>query len=216
MVFAAHPDDDVIGCGGSLAKYANGSSITVVYMTSGGAGSLTYSKEKLAKIREEEARKASDVLKIKDLVFLRNPDGYLQYSQDNLVRLINLIRQKQPNTIYTHSSNDTHADHRITNQLVTQAVFRAAGPWFQETKGKPWRTDTVLAYEIWAPLPAVHYSEDITQFMDKKLEALRQHKSQIRDIRYDEWVEGLNRYRGGATGVGKYVEAFEVVKISRI
>ncbi len=216
LVFAAHPDDDVIGCGGSLAKYASDSSITVAYMTSGDAGSLAYSKEELAKIREAEARKASGVLGIKDLVFLRNPDGYLQHNQDNMVRLINLIRQKKPNLIYTHSSSDTHSDHRITNQLVTQAVFRASGPWFQETEGKPWRTDTVLAYEIWAPLPVVHYTEDITQFIDKKLEALRQHESQIRDIRYDEWVEGLNKYRGGTAGVGKYVEAFEVIKIGHI
>lgn len=58
--------------------------------------------------------------------------------------------------------------------------------------------------------------EDITQFIDKKLEALRQHESQIKDIRYDEWIEGLNKYRGGTTGVGKYAEAFEVIRISYV
>src|SRR3989344_4227934 len=214
LVFAAYPDDDVIGCGGSLVKYSTDNAITVVYMTSGDAGSLTYTKEQLAQIREAEAKKAASILGIENLVFLRNPDGYLQYNLDNLVRLINLIRQKRPNVIFTHSNNDTHADHRVTNQLVTQAVFRAAGPWFQETEGKPWMTDTILVFEVWTPLATVHYLEDVTQFMNKKLEALREHKSQIKDIRYDEWIEGLNRYRGGSTGIGKYAEAFEIIRMS--
>lgn len=213
LVFAAHPDDDIIGCGGSLAKFSGRSNVTVAYMTSGDAGSRTYPKEELARIRETEAKEAATVLGVEDLVFLRNPDGYLQANQDNMVRAINLIRSKKPDIIYTHAANDAHSDHRTTNQIVAQAVFRAAGPWFQETEGEPWTTDTVLAFEVWTPLQSVHYVEDISETVDKKLRALREHKSQISDIEYDQWVEGLNRYRGGTTGVGKFAEAFEAIKV---
>jgi LmbE family N-acetylglucosaminyl deacetylase len=60
LVIAAHPDDDIIGCGGSLAKYRTANT-TIVYMTSGDAGSTSHSKAELAKIREDEAKKAAAV-----------------------------------------------------------------------------------------------------------------------------------------------------------
>lgn len=96
LVFAPHPDDDVIGCGGSIAKHTKqGSKVTVVYMTSGDAGSLNYSKEELAQIREKEARSAAEILGVEDLIFLRNSDGYLEYNKENLVKIIELIRDKK-------------------------------------------------------------------------------------------------------------------------
>ncbi len=95
LVFAPHPDDDIIGCGGSIAKHVRGGSdVTVVYMTSGDAGSLKYSKGELAKMREAEAKNAAKVLGVKDLVFLGNADGYLECNKENLVKTVDLIRNK--------------------------------------------------------------------------------------------------------------------------
>ncbi|OGY22991.1 MAG: hypothetical protein A2172_03600 [Candidatus Woykebacteria bacterium RBG_13_40_15] len=89
LVFSPHPDDDLIGCGGSIAQHVKeGNKVSVVYMTSGESGSLKYSKDALAKIREKEARNALGVFGIRDLAFLRNPDGYLEYKRENLIKLI--------------------------------------------------------------------------------------------------------------------------------
>jgi LmbE family N-acetylglucosaminyl deacetylase len=213
LVFAAHPDDDIIGCGGSLAKHVKrGNKVSVCYMTSGDSGSLGYSKEELGRIREREAKEAAGVIGFKDQVFLRNPDGYLQYDKRNLKRLVELLRQKQPNVVYVHNETDAHEDHRVTFQLVTESVGRACGSWFQECRGKPWLVDTVLTYEVWTPITKFNYVEDISDFMDKKLAALRKHVSQIKNVRYDDAAEGLSKYRGAMTGSGKYCEVFNIIR----
>jgi LmbE family N-acetylglucosaminyl deacetylase len=217
LVFAPHPDDDLIGCGGSIAKHIKqGNQATIVYMTSGDAGSLKYSKAKLRKIRENEAKTAAKALGVKDLIFLRNPDGYLEYDEKNLTKIISLIRGKRPNFVYAPHRNEANKDHAKTNEIVLESIGRASGPWFQECKGKPWSVDTVLCYEVWTPLQEVSYVEDITKFIELKIKALEQHKSQIQDIQYDRAVRGLNRYRGIMTNKGKYCECFQVVKLAKI
>jgi len=217
LVFAAHPDDDIIGCGGSLAKHVKqGNNVSVCYMTSGDSGSLDYAKEKLARIRENEARHAAEVIGFQNLTYLRNPDGYLEFNEGNLKKLVELIRKKKPNVIYVHHQSDGHQDHRTTYQLVTESAGRAGGPWFQECKGKPWLVDTILAYEVSTPLSEFNYVEDISEFIDKKVAAVRKHESQIKNIRYDEAAEGLARYRGVMTGKGTYCEAFKVINASNV
>lgn len=213
MVFAPHPDDDILGCGGSIVMHtARGNEVTTVFMTSGEAGSLFVPCGDLAVMRENEARQASDLLKVSETIFMRNPDGYLEFKQDNLVKLVTLIRSKKPDTVYLPHQLDGNEDHRITYKLVLDACRRAGGPWFQECPGSPWRVKTILAYEIWTPLQEVSYIEDITPYMDQKLDALRLHASQLKDIRYDDAILGLNQYRGIMSGKGRYCECFQVVK----
>ncbi len=214
LVFAPHPDDEIIGCGGSLVKHINnGAHVTVVYVTSGDAGSLRHSKEELAAIREKEAKDGAQVLGIHDLIFLNNPDGYLEFhKQKNIVEFINIIREKKPHIIYTTHPKEQHKDHATTGEIVIDATYKAAGPWFQETTGQPWFVPTILGYEVWTPLQHVSMVEDITNTIDTKIQALKEHVSQIKDISYDEGVKGLNRYRGTMTGQGSYCECFEVIR----
>ncbi|NLC06620.1 MAG: PIG-L family deacetylase [Syntrophomonadaceae bacterium] len=217
MVFAPHPDDDLIGCGGSIVKHLQrGNTVTVVYLTSGESGSLKYSKAELAQIREAEATRAATLLGLTDIIFLRNPDGYLEFNRDNLIRIISLIRDKQPNIVYLPHSQDLHKDHLRTNELVLEACNRAGGPWFQECAGEPWSVDTILGYEVWTPLIYVSYVEDITPYLEQKIAALRLHESQLQDIQYDEAVRSLNRYRGIMTGKGQYCECFQILKVSEL
>ncbi|MEN6325331.1 MAG: PIG-L family deacetylase [Syntrophomonas sp.] len=213
IVFAPHPDDDLIGCGGTMAKHLQqGHKVSIVYMTSGDAGSIKYGKRKMTQIREDEAQKAADLLGISDLHFFRNPDGYLEFNRDNLIRIVSLIREKQPDSVYIPHSRDTVRDHVTTHELVVEACRRAAGPWFQECEGEPWTVDNILAYEVWTPLQEVSCIENISQFMQVKLDALQMHRSQIEAIPYDEAIKGLNRYRGIMSGQGDYCECFQLIK----
>jgi N-acetylglucosamine malate deacetylase 1 len=217
MIFAPHPDDDLIGCGGSIARHVKeGSKVTIVYMTSGDAGSLKYTKEELGGIREKEAKNAAKIIDVSDLVFLRIPDGYIEYNRDSIVKLVNLIRKARPDVIYLPHKLDDSKDHKVTYELVTEAIRRAGGPWFQECKGEPWAVKTILGYEVWTPLQEISYVEDITKFIELKITALEQHKSQTQDIKYDEAVKCLNGYRGVMTGRGKYCECFQVLRTDRI
>lgn len=213
MIFAPHPDDDIIACGGSIARHVQkGNRVSIVYLSSGEAGSLTYPPESLAKIREAEAQKAASKLGVTDLIFLRNPDGYIRFECEVLENIIRLIRNKKPNLVYLPHENESTRDHQQTFYLVMEACQRAAGPWFQNCGQETWSVNSILAYEVWTPLPIFTTTEDISDFISIKLAALREHQSQVSDIAYDEAVLGLNRYRGITSGTGKYVECFQLLK----
>ena len=217
MVFSPHPDDDLIGSGGSIIKHLNhGNEVIAVYVTSGEAGSQEYTKEELREIRENEAKKVGNFLGLHEQIFLRNPDGFLEYNKKNLTRIMGLIREKKPDVVYIPHDKDGHPDHSTTSKLVLTAVGMAEGPWFQEVDGLPWHTNVVLGYEVWTPLQEVQYFEDVTDSMSSLIEALKLHKSQVKDIDYVKASVGIRSYRGVMLGKGgdTYAEAFKVYKIN--
>jgi LmbE family N-acetylglucosaminyl deacetylase len=218
LVFAPHPDDDIIGCGGSIAKHIQkGNQVAIVYLTSGNAGRLDYSKEDLANIRESEAKEAAELLGVNHLYFLKQDDGYLSASKENIVKVMEIIREFKPNVIYVTHAEEGHRDHRVANELVLLASGRAKGSWFQEAKGQPWSVSTILAYEVHPPMRNTGYCEDITEFMDLKMQALQKHISQVEQIEYDQAVKGLNSYRGILTdGKSKYAECFQIIESNSI
>jgi LmbE family N-acetylglucosaminyl deacetylase len=212
MIFSPHPDDDIIGCGGTIAAHVRqGDQVTVVYLTSGEAGSLSAPQSDLGAQREEEARQAAQCLGVHDLIFLRCRDGYLGFSAELLKSLVRLIREKKPEIVYLPHRRELPRDHRITHELCEESVRRAGGPWFQDCGATPWNVNHVLAYEIWTPLTSPNFHRDITPWFDLKMEALRRHTSQLAAIPYDEAVACLNRYRGILSGKGDYCESFQIV-----
>jgi LmbE family N-acetylglucosaminyl deacetylase len=102
-------------------------------------------------------------------------------------------------------------DHRQSCELILEACQRAAGPWFPAC-GKPWGGGKIIAYEVWTPLSRYNLTVDISEYMQKKLAALGEHKSQLADIAYAEAVQGLNRYRAVTSGTGQFTECFQLIK----
>ena len=212
MVFAPHPDDEIIGCGGTLAGHVRaGDDVVIAYLTSGEAGSLAVSSEELRVVREGEAREGARHLGVHDLIFLHFPDGCLEFSPELIRTLTRLIRGKAPDVLYLPHGQETPRDHRLTHELGLEAVRRAGGPWFQDCGGEPWHVRHVLSYEVWTPIVAPAHYNDITSWIDLKVAALRCHASQVATVPYDEAVRGLNRYRGILSGTGDYCEAFQVI-----
>lgn len=217
LVIAAHPDDDVFGCGGSIAKHVkNGNSVTIAYLTNGDAGTLTHTKEELAKVRKEEAKQAAAVLGIEDLIFLNFFDGYVEYSKEILNKLVELIREIKPQVIYMPHGKESHRDHANTFILGKEAIYRAGAQSFQECEGDPWNVSTVLCYEVWTPLSKFQYIEDITEFIELKVEAFKKHESQLANVHYDQALRGFSQYRGLLNGKGEYAECFKVLKVGEI
>jgi LmbE family N-acetylglucosaminyl deacetylase len=213
LVFAPHPDDDIIGCGGTIARsMAQGDQAAIVYLTSGEAGSLTFSPAELSALREEEATRAAALLGVSDITFLHQPDGYIAWNQELVEALVSIIRSRQPSVVFLPHGNEEVRDHQQSCQLIMEACKRAAGPWFPACGKQSWSADQILAYEVWTPLERYHLTVDISEFIELKLDALRQHKSQLADIAYDEAVQGLNRYRGITSGTGQYAECFQLIK----
>ncbi len=217
MVIAPHPDDDAIGCGGSLIQHVrHGDAVHVVYVTSGEHGSPVYTPDELTAIREAEAAQGAKILGAQQTTFLRQPDGDVSYSIDLVNHFIQLIRTEKPDVLYLPHSADGHKDHQATFQIVTEALGRAQGDSFPEWGGKRWNIETILGYEVWTPLPRFQYVNDITDVIEIKLRALQEHKSQLANVRYDEAIRSLNRFRGVMTERAAYCECFEVLKVTRL
>lgn len=217
LVIAPHPDDDAIGCGGSIVQHVRrGDTVHIIYVTSGEHGSPVYEPSELAKIREDEAAKGAQILGAQQTTFLRQPDGNVGYSIDLVNHFIQLIRTEKPDVLYLPHSADGHKDHQQTFQIVMEAVGRAQGNSFPEWGGKAWNIETILGYEVWTPLTHFQYVNDISGVIEVKLNALREHRSQLANVQYDDAVRSLNRFRGIMTERGAYCECFEVLKVTRL
>lgn len=215
LAFGAHPDDIEFGCGGTVRKLIEkGWSAVHVCVTSGEAGSSTIDRATLAATREQEARRAAEVLGAERVHFLRAADGLTQYSRDHKIAVTNLIREVRPEILFVHASSDQFPDHKLIHELVMSAVAGAAGPWYQESIGKPHLASTILGYEVWHPLNTFQLSVDITTTVERKLAALRCHQSQIESTHYDEASLGLARYRGVMSFSSTHAEVFEVLRTS--
>ena len=215
LAFGAHPDDIEFGCGGTVRKLIEkGWSAVHVCVTSGEAGSSTIDRATLAATREQEALRAAEVLGAERVHFLRAADGLTQYSRDHKIAVINLIREVRPEILFVHASSDQFPDHKLIHELVMSAVAGAAGPWYQESIGEPHLPGTILGYEVWHPLNIYQLSVDITTTVERKLAALRCHRSQIEATHYDEASLGLARYRGVMSFSSTHAEVFEVLRTS--
>ncbi len=205
LVFSPHPDDDVLGCGGTLIKQVGmGSQVTVVYVTAGDASDGWHgTKEELILTRENEAKKATEKMGISDLVFLRGPDGKLSVTKERVKKVTDLIAKYRPDIIFVPHAKDGHKDHQKTFHIVKQAL----------TKGmhteSPWHEPLILCYEVWTPLKNVTHDIDISDVMDKKLSALAEHKSQLAYFDYIQLAKMRGRNRGKTSGRGKYAEGFK-------
>src|SRR5690606_24879675 len=144
------------------------------------------------------------------------PDGNVGYSIDLVNHFIQLIRTEKPDVLYLPHSADGHKDHQQTFQIVMEAVGRAQGNSFPEWGGKAWNIETILGYEVWTPLTHFQYVNDISDVIEVKLNALREHRSQLANVQYDDAVRSLNRFRGIMTERGAYCECFEVLKVTRL
>ncbi len=203
MVFAPHPDDDILGCGGVLTKHVNdGTSCSIIFITSGEAPGNKKDKEAFAQQREEEARKGAERLGVTDLVFLKEPDGKLAVRSETIERVAAVMQSYEPELVYVPHAHDAHRDHRATYTIVIEAVKRL--------KKRP----KVLAYEVWTPLQTVtHIAPLSEETMRVKLEALSEHRSQVKSINFADAISSLNRYRGILMCRTAYAECFRLITI---
>ena len=185
MVIVAHPDDPEFGCAGTVIKWAQaGRDITYVLITSGDKGSHDPDLRpgQLAARREGEQRAAAADLGVRDVIFLRRPDGLLENTLDLRRELAALVRRLRPHIVVTIDSwrpYQLHPDHRAAGQAAMDAVW-SAREWYifpeQLVEGvEPWRVRQV--YLFWTDYP--DYWEDISCCLEQRIAALMRHASQI-------------------------------------
>jgi len=204
LIIAPHPDDESIGCGGTLCLHAGrGDSMAVVFLTSGELGLKHLPQNKAWLTREREAKKAARILGIARLFFLHLPDWLVG---ENVARatkkLAPLLKRLKPGLIYLPHPGEWHPDHRAALPVVRAAlrVVRIPRPGLR-------------AYEVWTPLAGYDHVENISAVMPRKVRALRAHRSQLKEFDYARAVTGLNQFRGELAARCRYAEVFQTVDL---
>ena len=196
VCLAAHPDDESMGCGGTLALLAEaGADVTLVFATDGEAtiGSAV-GREETGRLRAAEARTACDLLGVTRTRFLRHPDRRLSERAAELGRQLGaIVAELRPDVLLLPWFLDGHPDH----QALSTALATAALPADLQVWG----------YETWTPLPA-NRIVDISAAFDRKRAALAAHRTA--HLAFDVSAAGaLSRWRSihGLMGKG-HAEAF--------
>ena len=123
LVFAAHPDDEVLGCGGLLALCAeNGTQVRVFIATDGAAGFVGDQRRQRAQLRAEESRRAGKELHVSDFVFADFPDGQLGQEWGLTERLLHEIEAFKPDWLIAPSPFELHADHLALASATSAAL----------------------------------------------------------------------------------------------
>jgi N-acetylglucosamine malate deacetylase 1 len=200
LVIAPHPDDEAIGCGGTICLHsARGDRVTAVFLTSGELGLKQVSSETAWAIREREAKVAARILGLAETAFLRLPDWAVgDHLAGGAALLKPILKHEQPDLIFLPHPDDWHPDHRAAWPVLKRALRGV----------KPSRCPVLRAYEVWTPLATGEEVQDISAVMPRKLRALRAHRSQLEEFDYVSAVQGLNRFRGALSGKCRYAEVF--------
>lgn len=199
VIVGAHPDDPESVCGGTiLALKAAGWDVVSIYMTKGEAGIPGKSHDEAAAIRKREAENACKVFGIK-AVFLTQIDGSCEINKGRYAEMKEAIAAEKPDIVLTHWPIDSHPDHRVCSSLVYDA-WRRLGYTFELFYGEAM---TGLQSQGFIPTDYV----DITEFADKKREALNCHVSQKPEDWVEDWHGGMEKFRGREIGVA-HAEAY--------
>ena len=198
LLFAPHPDDECIGCGGTLALLSQNPNIEVcVVLVTNGDGGQHSPSPKMSAIRIEEMRRALKSLGVHQLQTLNFQDGRFLSDTSLSNALDTVIQAFQPNWVFAPSPMDYHKDHLLICDVVTKLCQTYE------------HVEQLIYFESWTPLPATHIV-DITGVMDLKMKALREHQTALKYGDYARAVEGLNAYRGLYLGFDRFAEAFVV------
>lgn len=216
MIVAAHSDDEVLGCGGTIARHVSEGDVVEIVFLADGVMSRADCDIKAIKARENAAKAAHKILGISHSVCLGMPDNKMDSLSllDIVKPLEEVIQGFLPDLIYTHHNGDLNIDHRLTHQAVMTACRPVPGYTVREIY-----SFEVMSSTEWNPSGVSHflpnYFIDISNdFLEKKLLALKEYSMEMRKAPHSrsfEHVEYLARHRGYSVGL-EAAEAFMTIR----
>ena len=209
LVLSPHPDDEAIGCGGTILLHKQaGTKVTVVYMTDGRWGGENWHSEDLPEdeqirrkeqftcMRKTEARQCGQILNIDKQIFLDIEDGRVIPTKEVVNNLCEILENENPEVIYVPFLMESHPDHLQTARILEHCLAKQCVSSQVLIRG----------YEVWHPLIANRVA-DIGSVEKLKREAMAAYQSQIKERDYISYIMGLNKYRAMQIKV-EFAEAF--------
>jgi N-acetylglucosamine malate deacetylase 1 len=209
LVIAAHPDDEILGVGGTILKHVeNGDEVHVCIVTSGFPPDWS---EEFIRTKREEAKKVDSCLGITKRYYCELPAAKLNTIAHGELnkKILAIVEEVNPDTVYTHYENDIHKDHRI----IYESVMVSTRP-IKDKKIRVLCFETVSSSEWNLPQFTPNYYINITKFIHKKIDAFLEYKSEIKQFPHPRSSEGLMvlaKKRGMEVNV-QCAEAFKIVR----
>ena len=219
LIIAAHPDDEVLGCFGTVAKLIQQGYEAYTLILGEGKTSradiraVENNKEELQQLNSEII-KANETIGIKKCFVYNFPDNRFD-SVDllDIIKVISKVKEEiHPDIIFTHYENDLNVDHSITYK----AVLTATRPMEDECVTELYSFE-VLSSTEWNYPNSFHADlfVDIEETIELKIDAMRQYKSELRDFPHPRSLEGIKlnaQFHGMRLG-RKYIEAFKTIRV---
>lgn len=227
LVVAAHPDDEVLGCGGIISKHASHKDdVQCVFMTNGVAARTSHAdgndddlQQKIEE-RQKAAENAKEILGVSHNHYLDFPDNKMDVvALLDVVKSIEFLIEKiQPDIIYTHFAFDLNIDHRITAQAVMTACRPQSNHPVKEIYSFEVPSSTEWAQGIAGlPFDPDVYVDVSNAFFDNKISALEAYSKEMREEPHSRSfaaIKSLASWRGQSSGV-YYAEALKTMRVLR-
>ncbi len=215
LIVAAHPDDEVLGAGGTIAKHAQAGDRVSILLLGDGVTSRGASAPDIKK-RADQANEAAKTLGAIKVILEALPDN--KFDSLPLLEIVKIVEKiifsVKPNVIYTHFGEDLNIDHQLTYKAVITAC-RPQPDFFVKK---------ILAFEVLSSTEwqakkknkmfCPTFYNDISNFIDKKIKSVEMYREELRPYPHSRSKEGIKilaQYRGLEVGL-RYAEAFQVVR----
>lgn len=213
LVIVAHSDDQVLGPGGTIAKYASEGEKVYTFIASFGESSHPhFKKEIISKIRVDEAKKADKLLGGSGVFFIGARDGKLKEDRDIIKKEVRrAILKYKPKKIITHAEDDALPDHVLVNKVILEV--------YDELKNKKLLSSNIGIYSfgVWRFFKLTNRLSpklfvDISDFFQKKLEVLEVFKSQKSSMILLKWSVYLKAIIAGLKHKSQFAEEFHKLR----
>lgn len=217
LVVAAHPDDEILGIGGTVLKHSSkGDRVYVVILGEGKTSrkpKRNIDENELNELKKEAAN-ANKILGVKEVFFADFPDNRFDSVDllDIVKKVEEYVKNISPDLIYTHHANDLNVDHRLTFQAVMTAARPIAGSMVKKIV-----TYETLSSSEWVEQEKVfipNIYSNIQKEIEQKVQAMACYKSELRQYPHPRSLEGIKilaKKRGLEAGL-EYAEGLRLIR----
>lgn len=215
LVIAVHPDDETLGCGGTLLKHKKEGHDVCWLIITNVTEDYGYTADRV-KSRNHEINlvaKAYDFKKVYNLSM--SPSGLNSENQGDLIKKMgNVINEFQPETIYLINRSDAHSDHRYTFEAVMACTKTFRYPFIKKIMMYECISETEFAPALAEKMFIPNYFVDISDFIEQKIDIMKIFASEIGEHPFPRSIQNIKAlatFRGAMAGV-HYAEAFQILK----
>jgi len=215
VVISAHPDDEILGVGGTLLKHKKNGDKIYWLITTNIFENQGYSKERISS-RQKEIKKISEALSVEKVFMLDYPTMSLSTSSliEMVPKISKIFTEIEPEIVYCLNRSDAHSDHRITFDAVMACTKSFRYPFIKQVLMYECISETEFAPQLPEKVFIPNYFVDISSFLEEKMNLMKIYESELGNHPFPRSlknIEALATFRGASVGV-EYAEAFQLIK----